>query len=90
VWVQSAAEVVVVGSDFKTVWRLRGGEGLEGARVWGVWFGVIGDGDGEGDGEGEGGDGDDGPPCPLLLMTVGGRIVVLASSSLGFCHELLQ
>ncbi len=84
-WAQSATEVVVVGCDFKAVWRLRGGEALEGARVWGVWFGVIGDGDGGGDGGGE-----DGPPCPLLLMTVVGRIVVLASSTLGFCHELLQ
>ncbi len=70
--------------DLKSVWRMRGDETLEGGKVWGVWFGAS-----EGR-EGESVCDDDGPPCPLLLMIVGGRVVVLASSTMGFCHELLQ
>ncbi len=59
---------------------------LDGATLCSAWLCSADD---VGDGNGHGSD-DDGPPCLLLMMTIGGRVVVMATSSLGFCHELLQ
>ena len=76
----------LIRRDLKCVWKMRGGDALDGATLWGAWLCSGGDDD---DGSGHG-SGDDGPPCLLLMMTIGGRVVVMATSSLGFCHELLQ
>jgi hypothetical protein len=81
VWAQSGHEVVFASKDLKSVWKMRGDEELLGGRVCSVWSGDVGRADT---------DHDDSPPCLLLIMIVGGRIVVLATSTLGFCHELLQ
>jgi hypothetical protein len=56
-------------------------------------MGIVGDGYADADADADAdddADGNGGPPCPLLLLIVAGRVVVLASSALGFCHELLQ